>query len=61
MNPHQRFRQGARVELLAVRRDKITGELYSRITDIQRSFPDASLFKVNGVVLNFLEDENEQL
>lgn len=61
MNPHQRFRQEARVELLAVRRDKITGELYSRITDIQRSFPDASLFKVNGVVLNFLEDENEQL
>ncbi|KAF9122815.1 hypothetical protein BGW39_009477 [Mortierella sp. 14UC] len=59
--PHQRFRQGNRVELLAVRKDKTTGELHSRITDIQRSFPDASLFKVNGVIINFLEGEDEQL
>ncbi|KAG0273161.1 hypothetical protein BGZ95_011017 [Linnemannia exigua] len=59
--PHQRFRQGDRLELLAVRKDKTTGELYSRTTDIQRSFPTASLFRVNGVILNFLEDEDEQL
>ncbi|KAG0376246.1 hypothetical protein BGX24_008041 [Mortierella sp. AD032] len=60
--PYQRFRQGDRLELLAVRKDKTTGELYSRITDIQRSFPTASLFKINdGVILNFLEDEDEQL
>ncbi|KAF9130288.1 hypothetical protein BG015_004021 [Linnemannia schmuckeri] len=61
MTPHQRFRQGGRVEMLAVRKDKSTGELYSRVTDIQRSFPDASMFKVNGVVLNFLEDEDGRL
>ncbi|KAF9906066.1 hypothetical protein EC991_001074 [Linnemannia zychae] len=59
--PHQRFRQGHRAELLAVRKDKTTGELYSRVTDIQRSFPGVSLFKVNGVIINFLEDEDEQM
>ncbi|OAQ36796.1 hypothetical protein K457DRAFT_131942 [Linnemannia elongata AG-77] len=60
MTPCQRFRQGEKEESLAVRKDKHTGDLYSRITDIQRTFPDASRFKVNGVVLNFLEDDNEQ-
>jgi hypothetical protein len=56
----QRFRQGDKVEFLAVRQDKTTGCLYSRVADIQRVFPGASLFKVNGVVLFYLEDENEQ-
>ncbi|KAF9280449.1 hypothetical protein BGZ88_012173 [Linnemannia elongata] len=60
MTPCQRFRQGEKEESLAVRKDKHTGDLYSRITDIQRTFPDVSRFKVNGVVLNFLEDDNEQ-
>ncbi|KAG0253101.1 hypothetical protein BGZ95_006409, partial [Linnemannia exigua] len=58
--PHQRFRQGDAEELLAVRKDKTTGELYSLVIDIQETFPDALRFKVNGVVLNFLVDENEQ-
>lgn len=58
---HQRFRQGDKVDLLEVRKDKNTGKLYSRITDIQGTFPDAQRFKVNGVTLNFLENENEQL
>ncbi|KAG0311924.1 hypothetical protein BGZ97_011554 [Linnemannia gamsii] len=61
MTPHQRFRQGNKVDLLAVRKDKNTGELYSRLTDIQGTFPEAQRFKVNGVTLNFLEDDNEQL
>ncbi|OAQ36831.1 hypothetical protein K457DRAFT_131966 [Linnemannia elongata AG-77] len=61
MTPHQRFRQGDKVDLLAVRKDKNTGELYSRLTDIQNTFPSAQRFKVNGVTLNFLEDDNEQL
>ncbi|KAF9136965.1 hypothetical protein BGX30_010686 [Mortierella sp. GBA39] len=60
MTPCQRFRQGEREESLAVRKDKSTGEPYSRITDIHRTFPDALQFKVNGVVLNFLEDDDEQ-
>ncbi|KAG0275007.1 hypothetical protein BGZ95_009264, partial [Linnemannia exigua] len=60
MTPHQRFRQGDKMELLAVRKDKATGELYSRLSDIQSTFPDAIRFKVNGVTLFFLEDENEE-
>ncbi|KAF9134669.1 hypothetical protein BGW39_006258 [Mortierella sp. 14UC] len=60
MTPHQQFRHGDIVESLAVRKDKITGQFYSRLVDIQETFPDALRFKVNGVVLNFLEDENEQ-
>ncbi|KAF8929792.1 hypothetical protein BGZ47_000879, partial [Haplosporangium gracile] len=60
MTSHQRFRQGDKVEFLAVRKNKTTGELYSRITDVQRVFPGVSLFKVKGVVLYYLEDENEQ-
>ncbi|KAF9339535.1 hypothetical protein BGZ91_005619 [Linnemannia elongata] len=61
MTPHQRFRQGDKVDLLAVRKDKNTGELYSRLTDIQNTSPSAQRFKVNGITLNFLEDDNEQL
>ncbi|KAF9087006.1 hypothetical protein BGX29_001099 [Mortierella sp. GBA35] len=60
MTPHQRFRHGDIVESLAVRRDKTTGEHFSQLIDIQETFPDAVRFKVNGVVINFLEDENEQ-
>ncbi|KAK3845714.1 MAG: hypothetical protein J3R72DRAFT_520880 [Linnemannia gamsii] len=57
---HQRFRQGDTEELLAVRKDKTTGELYSLVIDIQETFPDALRFKVNGVVLNYLVDKDEQ-
>ncbi|KAG0200517.1 hypothetical protein BGX33_010964 [Mortierella sp. NVP41] len=60
MTLHQIFRHGAVTKPLEVRKDKTTGKLYSRITDIQRVFPGASLFTVDGVFLNFLEDENEQ-
>ncbi|KAG0296553.1 hypothetical protein BGZ96_009132 [Linnemannia gamsii] len=57
----QRFREGKKVELLAVRKDKITGNLYNRVADVRMVFPGASLFKVNGVVLFYLEDENERV
>ncbi|KAG0355349.1 hypothetical protein BGX24_006678, partial [Mortierella sp. AD032] len=57
---HQRFRQGDTEELLAVRKDKTTGELYSLVIDIQETFPEALRFKVNGVVLNYLVDKDEQ-
>jgi hypothetical protein len=60
MTLHQRFRHGDIVETLAFRRDKATGELYSRVIDILETFPHAQRFKVKGVVINFLEDENEQ-
>ncbi|KAG0279524.1 hypothetical protein BGZ95_000952 [Linnemannia exigua] len=60
MTLRQRFQQSDRVELLPVRTDKITGVLYTRLTDILRVFPDASFFRVNGGVLYYLEDENEQ-
>ncbi|KAK3845732.1 MAG: hypothetical protein J3R72DRAFT_418338 [Linnemannia gamsii] len=60
MTLYQRFQQGDRVELLPVRTDKITSVLYTRLTDILRIFPDASFFRVNGGVLYYLEDENEQ-
>ncbi|KAG0281191.1 hypothetical protein BGZ96_001261 [Linnemannia gamsii] len=60
MTPHQRFRHGDITEKIAIRRDKSTGDLYSRVIDIQETFPDAKRFKVKGVVINFLEDENEQ-
>ncbi|KAG0059470.1 hypothetical protein BGZ89_000379 [Linnemannia elongata] len=61
MTPHQRFRQGDKVVSIAVRIDKTTGEYYSRITDIQKFFPDASLFNLDGVFLNYLEDEYDQV
>ncbi|KAG9072919.1 hypothetical protein KI688_000700 [Linnemannia hyalina] len=60
MTPHQRFRQGNTVVSIAVRKDKASGEAYSRITDTHKFFPGASLFSVNGVFLNYLEDEEEQ-
>ncbi|KAF9279988.1 hypothetical protein BGZ88_012436 [Linnemannia elongata] len=61
MTPHQRFRQGDKAVSIAVRIDKTTGEYYSRITDIQTFFPDASLFNLDGVFLNYLEDEYDQV
>ncbi|KAG0068301.1 hypothetical protein BGZ89_004964 [Linnemannia elongata] len=60
MTLHQRFRHGDRIELLPVRKDKTTGEFYIREKDVQRVFLGATLFKVDGVVLYYLEDENEQ-
>ncbi|KAF8926030.1 hypothetical protein BGZ47_002937, partial [Haplosporangium gracile] len=60
MTPHQCFRQGDIIVSIAVRKDKTTGEAYSRVTDIQKFFPGASLFNVNDVFLNYLEDENEE-
>ncbi|KAG0059678.1 hypothetical protein BGZ90_004373, partial [Linnemannia elongata] len=59
MTLHQRFRHGDRIELLPVRKDKTTGEFYIREKDVQRVFLGATLFKVDGVVLYYLEDENE--
>lgn len=60
MTPHQLFQHGDRIELLPPRKDKATGELYIREKDVQRVFPGATLFKVNGAVLYYLEDENEK-
>ncbi|KAH7059883.1 hypothetical protein BKA57DRAFT_530420 [Linnemannia elongata] len=60
MTLHQRFQYGERVELFTPRKDKTTGVLYVRENDVQRVFPGANLFKVNGVVLYYLEDENEE-
>ncbi|KAG0199968.1 hypothetical protein BGX33_011287 [Mortierella sp. NVP41] len=60
LTPHQRFRHGSTTKTLEVQKDKTTNEHYNRLTDIQRTFPGARQFEVNGVVLNFLEDENEQ-
>lgn len=57
--PHQRFRQGDKVISIAVRKDRVTGEAYSRITDMQKLFPNASFFSANGIFLHYLEDENE--
>ncbi|KAF9277069.1 hypothetical protein BGZ88_001374 [Linnemannia elongata] len=60
MTLHQRFQHGERVELFTPRKDKTTGVLYVRENDLKRVFPGANLFKVNGVVLYYLEDENEE-
>ncbi|KAK3819373.1 MAG: hypothetical protein JOS17DRAFT_794026 [Linnemannia elongata] len=49
MTPHQRFRQGDKVLSIAPHYG------YSKF------FPDASQFNVNGVFLNHLENEHEQL
>ncbi|KAF9273124.1 hypothetical protein BGZ88_004047, partial [Linnemannia elongata] len=57
---YQRFQHGERIEFLTPRKDKITGVLYVREKDAQRVFPGATLFKVNGIVLYYLEDENEE-
>ncbi|KAF9139766.1 hypothetical protein BG015_001911 [Linnemannia schmuckeri] len=60
MPPHQQFRYGTTIESLAVQKDGVTGKFYSRLIDIQETFPGASRFKVDGVIINFLVDENEQ-
>ncbi|KAG9072909.1 hypothetical protein KI688_000690 [Linnemannia hyalina] len=60
MIPHQRFQHGERVEQLPLRKDKTTGVLYIREKDVQRVFSGATLFKVDGIVIYYLEDENEE-
>ncbi|KAG9072912.1 hypothetical protein KI688_000693 [Linnemannia hyalina] len=59
--PHQRFRQDEIIDSIVVRKDKTIGETYNRVSDIQRIFSGASLFKINGVHLNYLEDQHEQV
>ncbi|KAK3819387.1 MAG: hypothetical protein JOS17DRAFT_819976 [Linnemannia elongata] len=51
MTLHQHFRHGDRIELVPARKDKTTGECYTREKDVQRVFLDATLFKVKGAVL----------
>ncbi|KAF9097524.1 hypothetical protein BGX23_008602 [Mortierella sp. AD031] len=60
MEPYQQFRLGSRIELLAVRRDAKRDYHYNRLSDIQHYFPSAWGFKVNGINILFLEDENEE-
>ncbi|KAF9900739.1 hypothetical protein EC991_006931 [Linnemannia zychae] len=60
MEPYQQFRLGSTVELLAVRRDPKREYYYNRLSDIQHYFPSAWGFKVNGINILFLEDENEE-
>lgn len=60
MTLHQHFRHGDRIELVPARKDKTTGECYTREKDVQRVFLDATLFKVKGAVLYYIEDENEE-
>ncbi|KAF9132296.1 hypothetical protein BGW39_000402, partial [Mortierella sp. 14UC] len=60
MEPYQQFRLGSTVELLAVRRDPKRNYNYNRLSDIQHYFPSAWGFKVNGINILFLEDENEE-
>ncbi|KAG0247124.1 hypothetical protein BG011_001978, partial [Mortierella polycephala] len=55
--PFQRFQLGNEVESIAVRQDA-TGKYYSQMDDIQEAFPKASRFKVNGIAILFLQDEN---
>lgn len=59
MRAHQRFRHGDLIESLALRTDA-NGVLYSQLSDIQDFFPGAARFKVDGVNLLFLEDDNGQ-
>ncbi|KAF9930434.1 hypothetical protein FBU30_000485 [Linnemannia zychae] len=60
MEPYQQFRLGSTIELLAVRRDLKRDYYYSRLSDIQHYFPSAWGFKVDGINILFLEDENEE-
>ncbi|KAG0375564.1 hypothetical protein BGX24_008935 [Mortierella sp. AD032] len=60
MDPHQQFRLGSTIELLAVRRDNKRDYYYNRLSDIRHYFPSAWGFKVNGINILFLEDENEE-
>ncbi|KAF9129800.1 hypothetical protein BGW39_003800 [Mortierella sp. 14UC] len=59
MDEHQAFRLGNDTLNLAVRFDEARKYHYSRLKDIQLVFPDAALFKRRGVIIFFLEDENE--
>ncbi|KAG0279521.1 hypothetical protein BGZ95_000949 [Linnemannia exigua] len=55
----QRFRLGDHIELLALRKDAY-GSPYSQMTDIQDIFPGALRFKVHGINILFLENEQGQ-
>lgn len=58
MQPFQQFRVGDDlVETLAVCQDG-DDPPYSRLDDIQETFPGAIRFKLDGVTLNFLTDED---
>ncbi|KAG0268137.1 hypothetical protein BGZ95_002597, partial [Linnemannia exigua] len=59
MQPFQRFRLGDIVLSLAVRQNG-NDSPYSQLTDIQETFPGAALFKLNEVILNFVEDEHKK-
>ncbi|KAF9080656.1 hypothetical protein BGX23_001840 [Mortierella sp. AD031] len=56
----QIFRLGTEIQHLAVRWDSARQYHYSRLKDVQEVFPDAVRFKRRGVVMLFLEDENEE-
>ncbi|KAH7059940.1 hypothetical protein BKA57DRAFT_20269 [Linnemannia elongata] len=59
MRPFQRFRLHDLVLNLAIRQDD-DGPPYSQLTDVQEAFPGAMLFKLDDIVLNFLEDESKK-
>ncbi|KAH7059989.1 hypothetical protein BKA57DRAFT_446102 [Linnemannia elongata] len=59
MKPHQKFRLGNRVVSIAVRQ-AADGTYYSELTDIQDTFPIASKFKIDGITLLWLQDEQGQ-
>lgn len=63
MSLFQRFRlsnSNNEIESLALRKDANNGTLYSQMSDIILIFPGAVRFKVNGVNILFLEDENRR-
>ena len=57
MTLHQRFRLGDVIECLAVCQDK-DGPPYSRLDDVQETFPSAIRFKLGKITINFLTDDN---
>ncbi|KAG0061134.1 hypothetical protein BGZ89_011726 [Linnemannia elongata] len=60
MDEYQTFQCGSNLQPLAVRWDTARQYHYSRLKDVQEVFPNAVRFKRRGIIILYMEDENEE-
>ncbi|KAF9545710.1 hypothetical protein EC957_010573 [Mortierella hygrophila] len=60
MDEYQNFQCGSNIQSLAVRWDTTRQYHYSRLKDVQEVFPNAVRFKRRGIIIFYMEDENDE-
>ncbi|KAF9149340.1 hypothetical protein BG015_008869 [Linnemannia schmuckeri] len=60
MDEYQTFQCGSSIQRLAVRWDTTRQYHYSRLKDVQEVFPHAVRFRRRGIIIFYIEDENEE-